>query len=84
MFQSKQAMVTHLLKAHFCCGVCKDDGKEWVFKDLWEIEEHFREVVGGHYYCWLCAELFSERKVFERHHEVKHRAGRKAVEEEVE
>lgn len=78
-------MVMHLLKTHFCCGVCKGDGKqEWMFKDLWEAEEHFRGVVGGHYYCWLCAELFLERRVFERHHQVKHRAGRKVVEEEVE
>lgn len=85
MFQSKQAMLTHSLKTHFCCGVCRDGGKqEWAFRNLWEVEGHFREVVGEHYYCWLCTELFLERKAFERHHEVKHRAGRKVVEEEVE
>lgn len=85
VFQSKQAMVTHLLKKHFCCGVCKDKGEQrWVFRDRWEVEEHFRSVVGGHYYCWLCTELFLDRRQFEKHHEMKHRNGSSEVMEEVE
>lgn len=84
MFQTKQTLITHLFKKHSCCGICKEmDGCIWTFKDRWEVEEHFRGMFGGHYYCWLCSELFLDREQFEAHHGMRHRSG-ESFKEEVE
>lgn len=83
VFPSRQEMVTHMFGRHSACGVCKEKGgARWVFGDRWECEEHFRE--SSHLYCWLCAEMFLERETFQKHHEEKHRDGRKETVEEVE